>query len=57
MLFSRLLGRIGFVYYFICVKDNDGNNIQELIYLGICLIWNDAAVYGGRMGYKIWVRY
>ena len=57
MPFSILLGLIGFVYYFICVKDTVGNNIQKVIYMVICLMWNDAAVHGGRRGLKIWVRY
>ena len=43
--------------YFSCVEDADGNSILEIISLGKILMLNDAAVCGGRMGLKIFVRY
>ena len=46
---SRLLGRSGFGNSFGCVKYDASDNIQEIIFLGGGLIWNDAAVCGGRM--------
>ena len=54
--FSRLLVHSGFGYYFGCVKDDNSNNIQEVISLVIVLIWNYTAVYGGSMVLNIYFR-
>ena len=40
-----------------CANAADRDNIQEVIYLGIGLMWNEAVVCGGRMGLDILVRY
>ena len=53
---SGLLGHSGFDYYLGRVEDEASENIQEIIYLGEILMWNDAAVYGGRMDLKMYVR-
>ena len=54
--FARLLGRSGFRYSFSGVEDSSGNNIQEIISLGIYLMWINDTVCGGNRGVKIWVR-
>ena len=45
----RLLGSSGSGYSFGSVEDDASENLQEIIYLGIILMWNDAAVCGGRI--------
>ena len=45
----RLLGCSGFVDSFSRVKNYDSDNKQEIISLGGSLMFNDAAVCGGRM--------
>ena len=47
---SRLLGRSGFGNAVGTVEASARNNSQEIIFLGGCLMWNDAAVCGGRDG-------
>ena len=46
---SRLLGCSSFGYSIGHVKDAASDNTQEIISLGGSLMWNDAAVCGGRM--------
>ena len=41
---SRLLGRSGFGNTVGCVEAAASDNIQEITFLGGCLMWNDAAV-------------
>ena len=56
VLFSRLLGCSGFGDSSVCVEDDDSENIQEIIFMGGGLMWNDEALCGGRMELKILVR-
>ena len=51
-----LIGRCGFVNSFDRVEDSGSDNIQEIIFLGRGLMWNNAAVCGGRIDLKILVR-
>ena len=44
-----MLGISGFGDSFGCVEDAASDNTQEIISLGGSLMWNDAAVCGGRM--------
>ena len=53
---SRLLGRSGFGNAVVCVEDDASNNIQEIMSLEGCLMWNHAAVYGGRVRLDFFVR-
>ena len=53
---SRILGRSGFVYSFDLVEDAASGNIKEIIFLGSGLMWEDVAVFCGRMELKILVR-
>ena len=46
---SRLIGRSGFGDAVGCVKSDASNDIQEIKFLGECLMWNDASVCGGRI--------
>ena len=39
------------------VEDAESDNIQEIIFLGSILMWNDAAVCSGRMELNVFVRY
>ena len=39
---TRLLGHSGFVDAVGFVEASAGNNIQEIKFLGSCLMWNDA---------------
>ena len=52
---SRLLGRSSFGGSFGRVDYDASENIQETMILGGVLIWNVAAVCGGRMEFKILV--
>ena len=54
---SRLLGCSGFFDPFGCAEDSASNNIQEIISLDSGLIYNYSPLFGGRMGFKILVRY
>ena len=54
---ARLIGRSGFGDSFGCVEDAASDNTQEIIFLGGGLVWNDAAVCGGRMELNILKRY
>ena len=51
-----LIGRCGFVNSFNRVEDAGSDNIQEIIFLGRGLMWNNAAVCGGRIDLKIVAR-
>ena len=46
---ARMLGRSGFGDAVESVKAVASNDIQEIMFLGGCLIWNDADVCGGRI--------
>ena len=46
---ARLFGRSGFGYAVGCVDADASNDIQEITFLGHCLMWNDADVCGGRI--------
>ena len=50
---ARLLGRSGFGDAVGSVEAAASDDIQEITFLGGCLMWNDAAVCGGR----IWFRF
>ena len=50
---ARLIGCIGFDDAVGSVKAAASNDIQEITFLGGCLMWNDADVYGGR----IWLNF
>ena len=50
---SRLISRSGVGDAVGSVEAAASNNIQEIMLLGGCLMWNDAAVCGGR----IWLKY
>ena len=52
---SRLIGRSSFGDSFGRVNDAASKNIQEVISLRRGLMWNDAAVCGGRMDLNIFV--
>ena len=49
---SRLLGLNGFGDAVGCVDDDASNDIQDITFLGGFLMWNDAAVCGGRIWLK-----
>ena len=53
---SRLLGISIFGNSLGHDKDAASENIQEIIYLGGILMWNDAAFWGDRMEFKLIVR-
>ena len=53
---ARMICGSGFDDYFSYVKYDSSNNIQEIISLVSILIFNDAAICGGRMGSKVLVR-
>ena len=53
----RLLGSSGFGDAVGCVKDAAIDDIQEITSLGSYLMWNDAAVYGGRVRLKYFMRF
>ena len=52
---ARLLGRSGFGNAVGSVKATASNGIQEIPFLGGCLMWNDAAVCCGRIWLKRFV--
>ena len=52
---ARLLSRSGFGDDVGSVEVADSNDIQEITFMGGCLIWNDAAVCGGRIWLKFFV--
>ena len=52
---SRLIVRSGFVDSVGSVKAAASDDIQEIKFLGGCLMWNDAAVCGGRIRLKCFV--
>ena len=53
---TTLLGCSDFVNYFGHLEDYASDNIQEIIFLGSGLMWNDATVCGGIMELKISVK-
>ena len=53
---SRLLGYSSFGDSLGRVEDAASDNIQEIISLGGSLMWNDAAVLGGRTELNVFVR-
>ena len=52
---SRLLGCSGFGDAVGCVEAEYSNDIQEIMFLGGCLMWNNADVYGDRIRLKFFV--
>ena len=48
-----MLGRSGFVDDVGSVEAVVGNDVQEITFLGGCLMCNDAAVCGGRIRLKL----
>ena len=46
---ARLVGRSGFGDSIGCVEAAASNDIQEIVFLGGCLMCNDAAVCGDRI--------
>ena len=52
---ARLLGCSGFGYAVGSVEAVASNDIQDITFLGSCLMWNNAAVYCGRIWLKIFV--
>ena len=51
-----MIGYSGSRDYYFHIEDADTDNIQEVIYLGRGLMWNDGAICGERMGFIILVR-
>ena len=49
---SILLGCSGFSDAVGCVEAAASDDIQELTFLGFCLMWNDDVVYGDRIRLK-----
>ena len=52
---DRLIGRSGFGDAVGSVEAAAGDDIQEITFLGSCLMWNNAAVCCGRIWLKIFV--
>ena len=52
---ARLLVRNGFGNDVGSVEAVPSNDIQEITLLDDCLMWNDAAVYGGRIWLEFFV--
>ena len=53
---ARLLGRSGFGDAVGSVEAAASNDIQEITFLGSCLMWNNAAVCCGKIWSKMFVR-
>ena len=53
---ARLIGRSGFGNAVGSVEAAARNDIQEITFLGSCLMWNDAAVCCGKIWLKIFFR-
>ena len=53
---ARLLGRRGFGNAVGSAEANASDDIQEITFLGSCLMWNDAAVCCGKIWLKMFVR-
>ena len=51
----RLLGRSGFDDAVGSVESAAGGDIQDITFLGGCLVWSYAAVYGGRIRLNFFV--
>ena len=48
ILVAILTGCSGFGDTVVCVESDYSDDIQEIMFLGVFLMWNDAAVCGGR---------
>ena len=53
---ARLLGRCGFGNAVGSVKAAASDGIQEITFLGSCLMWNNAAVCCDKIWLKMFVR-
>ena len=53
---DRLLGRSGFGNAVGSFEAAASNDIQETMFLGICLIWNNAAFCCGKIWLKMFAR-
>ena len=53
---ARLLGRSGFGDAVGSVEAAPSDDIQEITFLGSCLMWNNAAVCCGKIWSKMFVR-
>ena len=53
---ARLLVHSGFFDAGGSVEDATSTDIQEITFLGRCLVWNDAAVFCGKIWLKMFVR-
>ena len=53
---ARLLGRSGFGDAVGSVEAAASNDIQEITFLGSCLMWNNATVCCGKIWSKMFVR-
>ena len=56
ILVARLFGRSGFGDAVGSVEAAASDDIQEISFLGSCLIWNDTAVCCGNIWLKFFVR-
>ena len=54
--FYRLLGRSGFSNAVGCVKAAASDDIQEIVSMGGCFMWNNEVVCGGRVRLIFFVR-
>ena len=52
---ARLLSCSGFGNSVGSVEAATSDDFQEITFLGGCLIWNDADVYGGRIWLKFFI--
>ena len=55
ILVSILIGRSGFGDAVGCVEAAANNDIREITFLGVYMMWNDAAICGGRIQLKHFV--
>ena len=53
---ARLLGRSGYGYAVGSVEAAASDDIQEITFLGSCLMWNNVAVSCGKIWLKMFVR-
>ena len=53
---TRLLGRSGFGNDVGIIEATASDDIQEITFLGSCLMWNNAAVFCGMIWLKMFVR-
>ena len=52
---ARLIVHIGFGDVVGCVEPSASDYVQGITFLGGCLMWNNAAVYGGRIRLNFFV--